>query len=246
VASDVHDASKPSGPVRTTVTHAPRRSAMATSAAERSAEYIPPPTRRIDVWQSETALSRSDPMSVPGAAVHVAKAGSPFPESAGITSNPAVTAATRPAKAAARRRRFPLALAATRLTPKVLSGAADTGWELSMRSRSACARAGFGRELCSAASMERRNVSRVWSLFISLTPFQVMPPTGRKHGEGGGQGGAAEPVWRGLTSVGKPPAKFPRLWLPAARPGSQRRRVPGLLDGLQKEAPRRGLDRCDY
>lgn len=248
VASVVHDASKPSGPVRITVTQAPRRSAMATSAAERSAEYMPPPTRSVDLRQSETALSRSEPMSVPGAVVQVAKAGSPCPESAGMMSNPAVAAAARPPRVTARRRRLALALALADswLTPNLLVEAVETGWELRMRFRSACARVGSGGELCPARSIEPRSVSRFCSLFISLTPFQVMPPKCREHGEGGGRGGAARPVWRGSISDGKPRVRFRGLWLPGARPGSQRPRAPGLLDGLQKEAPRPYLNRCDY
>jgi hypothetical protein len=99
---------------------------MATSAAECSAAYMPPPTRCVDLRQSETALSRSGPMSVPGAAVQVAKAGSP-PESAGTMSNPAVTAAARPPRVRARRRRLAFALAGPGLTANLLLEAVGTG-----------------------------------------------------------------------------------------------------------------------
>ena len=73
-------------------------------------------------------------------------------------SNPAVAPRAKPPSVTARRRRF--GLGGSWLAPDLLFDVVETGWELSMRFRSAGARVGFGRGLCSAASMERRNVSR--------------------------------------------------------------------------------------
>ena len=244
VASLVQAASNPSGPVRTTVTQAPRRSAMATSAAESSVEYIPSPTRPVDLRQSAIAPSRSAPMSVPGTAVHVANAGSPPPVSEGRTINPAVTAATRPPRVAARRRRLVLSLAGPWPTPDRL-GTADIGSELSMRLRSDCARARFGCELCSAASRERSSVSRFWSIFIVLTPSQVMPRKYRQHGGGDGRGEAARHVWHGLISSRKATGEIPRTLAACGAEDFQKRRVPRLLDELLKEGAMLGPNRCD-